>query len=44
LLAEKAFHLIQQHRMKDIDKATLKKEIEETENMNLYQYIKRYSR
>jgi LAO/AO transport system kinase len=42
LLAEKAFHLIQQHRMKDIDKATLKKEIEETENMNLYQYIKRY--
>jgi LAO/AO transport system kinase len=31
LLAEKAFHLIQQHRMKNIDKATLKKEIEESE-------------
>jgi LAO/AO transport system kinase len=42
LLAEKAFHLIQQHRMRDIDKSLLKKEMEESGNSNLYQFIKRY--
>lgn len=42
LLAEKAFHLIQQHRMKDIDKAVLKKELEISDSSNLYQFIKRY--
>jgi LAO/AO transport system kinase len=42
LLAEKAFHLIQQHRMRDIDKAILKKELEETGEGNLYLFIKRY--
>ena len=29
LLAEKAYHLLQQHRMKDVDKASLKKQLEE---------------
>ncbi|MES2370934.1 MAG: methylmalonyl Co-A mutase-associated GTPase MeaB [Bacteroidota bacterium] len=43
LLAEKAFHLIQQHRMKDIDKAVLKKELEGFDSSNLYQFIKRYT-
>ena len=42
LLAEKAFYLIQQKRMKDIDKTILKKEIEATYpkgNFNLYKFI-----
>lgn len=42
LLAEKAFYLIEQKRMKDIDKAGLKKEIEKIYpkgNFNLYQFI-----
>lgn len=42
LLAERAFFLIQQKRMKDIDKATLKKEIElawQKGNFNLYKFI-----
>ncbi|MEO7530050.1 MAG: methylmalonyl Co-A mutase-associated GTPase MeaB [Sediminibacterium sp.] len=42
LLAEKAFHLIQQHRMKAIDKAALKKELEETGELNLYSFIRKY--
>jgi LAO/AO transport system kinase len=42
LLAEKAFHLIQQHRMKDINKAALKKELEENGEGNLYSFIKQY--
>ena len=44
LLAEKAYHLIQQHRMKDISKADLKKDLEEVGNKNLYQFIKKYSK
>ena len=43
LLAEKAYFLIQQKRMKDIQKQELKKQIEETVskgNFNLYQFIK----
>ena len=42
LLAEKAYYLIGQHRMKGIDKAELKKEIETLYpkgNFNLYQFI-----
>jgi len=42
LLAEKAYQLIQQKRMKDIDKEALKKEIEsgsQKGNFNLYKFI-----
>ena len=42
LLAERAYFLIQQKRMKDIDKAELKKEIEagfQKGNFNLYKFI-----
>ncbi|HET9430231.1 MAG TPA: methylmalonyl Co-A mutase-associated GTPase MeaB [Chitinophagaceae bacterium] len=42
LLAEKAYYLIQQKRMKDIDKNVLKKEIENSYpkgNFNLYRFI-----
>lgn len=42
LLAEKAFYLIQQKRMKDVDKVVLKKEIEASYprgNFNLYRFI-----
>jgi len=42
LLAEKAFYLIERKRMKGIDKAELKKEIEKVYpkgNFNLYQFI-----
>ncbi|HEX7845791.1 MAG TPA: methylmalonyl Co-A mutase-associated GTPase MeaB [Chitinophagaceae bacterium] len=42
LLAEKAFYLIEQKRMKDVNKAALKKEIEaayQRGNFNLYQFI-----
>jgi len=43
LLAEKAYHLIQQRRMKDVNKATLKLKIEEAgKNINLYRFIKNY--
>lgn len=43
LLAEKAFHLIQQKKMMAIDKAILKKKIEEAgEDFNLYAFIKNY--
>lgn len=42
LLAEKAFYLVQQKRMKGVDKAALKKEIETVYpkgNFNLYQFV-----
>ena len=42
LLAERSFYLIQQKRMKDIDKSVLKKEIEaafQKGNFNLYKFI-----
>jgi len=42
LLAERAFYLIEQKRMKDIDKTVLKKEIEtayQKGNFNLYKFI-----
>lgn len=42
LLAEKAYHLIQQKRMKDISKSTLLNEIKNKKNFNLYQFVNRY--
>jgi LAO/AO transport system kinase len=43
LLAEKAFYLIQQKRMKGIDKKIMKAEIEqEGLKFNLYTYIKKF--
>lgn len=42
LLAEKAFYLIEKKRMKDVDKAVLKKEIESLHqqgNFNLYKFV-----
>ncbi len=43
LLAEKAYYLIQQKRMKDIDKAALKMKIEEKGmDFNLYKFIREY--
>lgn len=42
LLAEKAYFLIQQHRMKTVQKSNLKKEIELLQNPNLYQFIQKY--
>ena len=42
LLAEKAYYLVQQHKMRDINKAKLKKELEASGEKNLYQFIKQY--
>ncbi len=43
LLAEKAYHLIRQKRMKDVDKAALKNEIESSGNVvNLYRFIQQH--
>jgi LAO/AO transport system kinase len=45
LLAEKAWHLIQMHRMKGLTKAQLKKEIEDAAaagELNLYSFVKRF--
>lgn len=43
LMAEKAFHLIEQKRMKDVSKEALKNSIEaEGKNFNLYRFIKNY--
>jgi LAO/AO transport system kinase len=44
LLAERAYHIIQQDRMKDIDKAVLKKRIAEQYNatFNLYTLIEQF--
>jgi LAO/AO transport system kinase len=43
LLAEKAYWLIQQHRMQDIDKQELKLKLEAmSEQVNLYRFIKQY--
>lgn len=42
LLAEKAFHIIQQRRMKDIDKKVLKEMIAKQEQINLYQFIEQF--
>ncbi|MCU0320814.1 MAG: methylmalonyl Co-A mutase-associated GTPase MeaB [Chitinophagaceae bacterium] len=42
LLAEKAYHLIQQKRMKDIDKKQLKEELSKNQESNLYRFIKKF--
>lgn len=42
LLAEKAYQLIQQHRMLDVNKAELKKEWEQAGDQNLYVFIRKY--
>ena len=42
LLAERAYHLIQQYRMKNISKAALKLQIQENTDFNLYQFIQQY--
>jgi LAO/AO transport system kinase len=45
LLAERAFYLIEQKRMKDIDKGLLRKKIEESYTkgvFNLYEFVARY--
>jgi LAO/AO transport system kinase len=46
LLAEKAFYLLQQRRMKNLNKHMLKQQIEheteKAENFNLYQFINRF--
>ena len=43
LLAEKAYHLIQQRRMKDVNKADLKMKIDKAgKNFNLYRFIQNY--
>ncbi len=43
LLAEKAYYLIQQKRMKDVKKEALKNDIEKDGNdFNLYRFIKKY--
>ena len=42
LLAERAYQLIQQHKMKSILKDDLKKEIEQIENFNIHKFIKKY--
>lgn len=40
LLAEKAYHLLQQQRMRDVDKAALKKQLEASGERNLYRFMK----
>jgi LAO/AO transport system kinase len=42
LLAEKAFHLIEQNRMKDVSKINLIEEIKQSASSNLYQFIQTY--
>jgi LAO/AO transport system kinase len=42
LLAEKAFHLIQQKRMTGIDKKVLKEMVAKEPNINLYQFIEQF--
>jgi LAO/AO transport system kinase len=42
LLAEKAFHLIQQKRMKEVSKVVLQEQIKATENFNLYRFIEQF--
>jgi LAO/AO transport system kinase len=43
LITEKAYHLIQQKRMKDINKKELKESISsQNDNFNLYNFIKKY--
>ena len=43
LLTEKAFQLIQNKKMKSINKKELMNQIQQQENFNLYQFIQQYS-
>ncbi len=42
LLTEKAFHLIQNKRMKDVDKKLLKEMIRAEKNFNLYKFLQKH--
>jgi LAO/AO transport system kinase len=42
LFAERAYHLIRQHRMKDVDKEALKQAWEKSSDKNLYKFIQQY--
>lgn len=42
LLAEKAYHLIQQKRMKNIDKKILKEQLEQNNQTNIYHLIEKF--
>lgn len=42
LLAEKAWHLIQQHKMNGISKQELKSQIEKINHFNLYAFVEKY--
>ncbi len=42
LLAEKAYHIIQQYRMKNVSKSELKNKIQENKDFNLYQFVQQY--
>jgi LAO/AO transport system kinase len=44
LFAERAYHLIRQQRMKDVDKEELKKSWEASSEKNLYKFIQQYFR
>lgn len=43
LLAERAYHLIQQKRMKDVDKQALQQRLAEMNNVNLYRFVATYA-
>ena len=43
LLAEKAYYLIQQKRMKGVDKKLLKEQLEKQKAINIYQFVEEYS-
>ena len=43
LLAEKVFYLVQQRRMKNISKEKIREEISNTEDFNLYRFLKKYT-
>jgi LAO/AO transport system kinase len=42
LLAEKSYHLIQQHRMKNVNKEKLLEAIQQERDVNLYRFIDQY--
>lgn len=45
LLAEKAYHLVRQHRMRDVDKRALRQDIEvamKSDDFSLYKYVNRF--
>ena len=42
LLAEKVFYLVQQRKMRNISKEKIRNEISESQDFNLYRFIKHY--